>query len=75
MWNDILQKSEMSTDYIKVANYINDSGYDEVGIMLGWDSWEYPLLMLLNDDIWLKHIGVENATGKYEKMLICLMLW
>ena len=57
---------EIAESYQKVADLVNDEGYRNVGLLMGGDSYEYPLLVMLNDYERIEHVNVENATGKYE---------
>lgn len=57
---------EIAESYQILADLVNDEGYRNVGLLMGGDSYEYPLLVMLNDYERIEHVNVENATGKYE---------
>lgn len=53
-------------DYREAANYINDMDYTDIGLYIGGDSYEYPLIQMLNGERRVEHIKVDNKTSKYE---------
>lgn len=59
----------MRSDYIDICNTILEDQYKEIGIMVGTNSYEYPLWGILNsqsDDFVIRHVNVENELSQYE---------
>lgn len=55
------------TAFNDVVQYLEENNYTTVGIITSEDAYEYPLWAMLSDkSIIMKHIAVENITGKYE---------
>lgn len=59
--------SDIENDYIETAEIINENQYQKIGLLIGGNTYEYPLEALLDYDAQVEHINVENATAKYEK--------
>lgn len=58
-------------DYKAAANYVNANSNKSVGLCLGGDTYEYPLLQLLDEDLHIEHVNVANYTKKYENTDFC----
>ena len=60
-------RPEMLGPYVSAAEYIKRSGVRDVGLILGGDTWEYPLWVLLDDDAGgvprIENVDVTNSTG------------
>lgn len=57
---------EIADNYIWMSDWINDKGYKNIGLALGKDSYEYPIMVLLDNYDYIEHVNVENETEKYE---------
>jgi hypothetical protein len=61
-------RPELLDPYTNAANYIKRSGARDIGLIVGGDSYEYPLWVLLDDlaaeGHRIEHIDVENSTRK-----------
>lgn len=54
-------------DYTDIVKYIEENEYHNIGLLTGYNSFEYPLWQYLPKEGYrLEHIGVTNATKKYE---------
>lgn len=54
-------------DYTDIVKYIEEKQYCDIGLLTGYDSFEYPLWQYLPKEGYrMEHIGVTNATKKYE---------
>jgi hypothetical protein len=55
--------------YESAARVVADMGCRRVGLILGWDGWEYPLWPLLRDrlgpDLTMQHVRVQNASRRF----------
>lgn len=60
-------RKEIEDSYMEIANFINSNGYTDIGLITSGDSYEYPLIAMLKNDITIQHVNVTNATDKYEK--------
>ena len=58
-------------DYKAAANYVNENSNETVGLCLGGDTYEYPLLQLLDKELHIEHVNVFNYTKKYENADFC----
>ena len=56
----------LEDNYRKMVQAINDEDYKEIGLMIGGDTYEYPLLSMLTHYDHIEHVNVTNATAKYE---------
>ena len=56
----------MYSCYEVITDIINHEEYENVGMILGYDSSEYPFLVMLDKGKKIEHVNVENVTGKYE---------
>ncbi|GFI45521.1 hypothetical protein IMSAGC019_00833 [Lachnospiraceae bacterium] len=54
-------------EYPALVKAIQESGSRSVGLIIGGNTYEYPIWGMLGDDYEIRHIMVENGTGKYEK--------
>lgn len=59
-------RGEMYSCYEVITDIINHEEYENVGMILGYDSSEYPFLVMLDKGKRIEHVNVENVTGKYE---------
>ncbi len=58
---------ELWTDYDRISNYIIEQGYDEVGLSLGADTYEFPIWRMLEPiDSEIRHVLVSGELEKYE---------
>lgn len=63
------QPDEKYSVYQEVKKYIKESDYQEIGIITGGDSYDYPLFKMLESDVErIEHVNVSNATKAYEDM-------
>ena len=54
-------------DYMDIVNYITEHGYTNIGLYTGYNSFEYPLWMMLKDNkCKIEHVEVSNMTSKYD---------
>lgn len=60
------ERYNVYNDYLETADYINQTDYENIGLYLGGDSYEYPLIQMLKGERRIEHIMVENKTNKYE---------
>jgi hypothetical protein len=55
--------------YEAAAGVVGDMGCRRVGLILGWDGWEYPLWPLLRDRLGpglsMEHVLVQNASRRF----------
>ena len=57
----------LAEEYEKVCSAVMENGDKTVGLILGGDSYEYPIQYLLQDSVEkLQHIMVDNPTAQYE---------
>lgn len=54
-------------DYEEITDKINENSYQNIGLMLGDNKWEYPYWVLLDNANNIEHVNVMNPTEKYEK--------
>lgn len=55
-------------EYNEVCGYLENAGQGVLGLVLGGDSYEYPIWARLDDHIGeICHIMVQNESAKYEK--------
>lgn len=57
---------EIAENYKEIAAWVNDKTPENIGLLTSGDSYEYPLLVMLNDYERIEHVNVMNATGIYE---------
>ena len=64
--------------YQEVKKYVKENDYKAIGLVLGSDSYDYPLFKMLEPDVdKIKHVNVDNATKVYEDMAFlpdCIVL-
>lgn len=53
-------------EYQKVEEYLGEKGLEEVGLIMGGNTYEYPLTVELRNTTRIEHVNVANATGMYE---------
>jgi len=66
-WEQYFRNSRPSftAQYTHAASLLRDRGCAQVGLWLGYDSWEYPLWILLKrDDLRIEHIRVGNESAR-----------
>ena len=57
------------TEYETVFGWLNENGYDTLGIKIGLMNYEYPMwVMTSGPDIRIENVLVQNASGVYEDM-------
>lgn len=61
-----MNRKDIESDYREVVNAIDEKEYDSLGLILGADVYEYPLLVMLEDDMPIHHVNVANSTNQYE---------
>lgn len=59
-------RNEISEDYKELAEVLNKQEYDNIGLLTGSDSYEYPLVSMLEGYEKMEHVNVDNMTSKYE---------
>lgn len=52
-------------DYKEITEYINTLDIKSLGVYIGSDSYEYPLIQMLSGDLRIEHVNVENETAIY----------
>ncbi len=60
-----INREYVYSDYDEVCGMINESGIKKVGLMIGGDSYEYPIWQKLGD-VTIKHVMVTNESACYE---------
>ena len=58
-------RTNIMDSYVDAIQYVNNSGFKRIGLCFGGDSYEYPILQMLDSDVEIKHICVQNETKKY----------
>jgi hypothetical protein len=58
-------KKELYESYHDIAEYINGENVSNVGLWIGGNSFEYPLLQTLNKGTRIEHVNVTNDTAIY----------
>lgn len=61
-------RDTIEDSYWKLAEYVNDREDRNIGLMIGSDTYEYPLISMLDNYDRIEHVNVKNATDKYENM-------
>lgn len=62
-------RSNITEEYRQACEYILQEGYEEVGMVLGPDSYEYPVWRMLQGQVRrIDSVLTENETGKYEDL-------
>lgn len=54
-------------DYKEITDYINGLDVESIGLYIGSDSYEYPLIQMVSEDIRVEHVNVGNETAIYEE--------
>lgn len=56
--------------YVEAADLIKSQGCSRIGLVLGWDDWEYPFWVLLKQDnaesVRIEDVGVDNISAAKE---------
>jgi hypothetical protein len=59
---------ELDAGFRKVVRLLKEHGCDRIGLLKGWDDWEYPLWPLLQAEttqqIRIEHVSVMNRSGE-----------
>lgn len=58
--------TELYEVYEELAELVDNNGFKKVGLKIGFDSCEYPLLVMLDEKAEVKHVNVTNYTAIYE---------
>ena len=54
-------------DYITACNLVLEEGYSKIGLILGEDTYEYPIWYMLQNEVErIEHIMISNESHKYE---------
>ena len=53
-------------NYRDVVAYIEEKDYKNIGLLLGGNTYEYPLTVMLEDYDRIEHVNVNNRTSIYE---------
>lgn len=53
------------SDYKEITDYINGLNVKNIGLYIGGDSYEYPLIQMLSNNPRIEHINVGNETVIY----------
>lgn len=61
-----VNRSEIYESYSKIAEAVNDKGYENIGLIIGGDVYEYPLTVMLDGYNRIEHVNVTNQTAMYE---------
>ncbi len=60
-------RREITENYLCITNAVNGNGYEDIGLIIGKDSYEYPLMVMLEDYDSIKHVNVNNSTAGLEE--------
>ncbi len=61
-----VSRREIQESYIALAEMLNQQKYQNIGLLMGSDSYEYPLTTMLQDYSRIEHVNVSNQTEQYE---------
>lgn len=62
-------RSNITEEYLAACEYIVGEGYREVGVVMGRDSYEYPVWYMLQDRVdRIESVLAGEETGRYEDM-------
>lgn len=65
-------RPELQQPYIQAVQYLNSKQCDKVGLMMGQDTWEYPLWMIMQqypeNQYTIRHVNVFNASSVKEEL-------
>lgn len=53
-------------EYQKIAEHLGKKGLEGVGLIMGGNTYEYPLTVELRNTTRIEHVNVANATSMYE---------
>lgn len=59
-------RKEIAENYEALAEMLNQQKYQNIGLLTGSDSYEYPLTVMLQNYSRIEHVNVTNQTEKYE---------
>lgn len=59
-------RKEIAESYELLAEMLNQQKYQNIGLLTGSDSYEYPLTVMLQNYSRIEHVNVTNQTEKYE---------
>ncbi|BAZ17121.1 hypothetical protein NIES4071_89990 [Calothrix sp. NIES-4071] len=66
-------RPKLQQPYTQAVQYLNSKQCDKVGLMMGQDTWEYPLWMIMQEypdsEFQIRHINVFNASSVKENAL------
>lgn len=60
-----IQRRKDKDDYAELIRILNDSSYDNLGLYLGGESFEYPIWAMLEKEVRIENVMVSNETAKY----------
>ena len=61
------QPSQRELDYVGAAEFLRSRKCADVGVLLGWDDWEHPLWVLLeNGRGRIEHVAVTNSSARLQ---------
>jgi len=59
---------ELESGFRNLADLLKERGCYRIGLVKGWDDWEYPLWPLLqagtNEQVRIEHVEVSNRSGE-----------
>ena len=61
-----VNREDIEESYRKTSEIINDKKCENIGLLIGADSYEYPLTVMLENYSRIEHVNVKNMTAKYE---------
>lgn len=62
-------RSNLTGEYLESCYFIINEGYGQIGLILGADSYEYPVCSILKDYAErMEHVSVSNVSVMYEDM-------
>lgn len=59
-------RGNIYADYAEMADAIRTSDCDFVGLLIGGDSYEYPLTQMIDPDTRMEHVNVSGELAAYE---------
>ncbi|MBW4604836.1 MAG: glycosyltransferase family 39 protein [Calothrix sp. FI2-JRJ7] len=66
-------RPKLQQPYIQAVQYLNSNQCYKVGLMMGKDTWEYPLWMIMQqypeNQYQIRHVNVFNASSVKEELL------
>jgi 4-amino-4-deoxy-L-arabinose transferase-like glycosyltransferase len=65
-------RPKLQQPYMQAVEYLNSQQCNKVGLMMGQDTWEYPLWMIMHEypdsEFQIRHINVFNASSIKEDL-------